>query len=178
LKLSKNTVIIALVILLIGLWIYQVIQSKASFPSNKPAVGDMASNFSLPSQSGNMVSLSDYKDKVVLVNFWASWCPPCKAEMPGFQRVYSSFGAKGFEVIGIAIDDVPPALISEMKITYPIARGNSKVSREYGDIMGVPVSFLIGRDGRIRKKVKGVYSEEDLMRDVENALSKQTIAAE
>lgn len=171
---SKKTVIIVLVLILTGYWVYHVMQGKATFPAKNPAIGAMAPDFSLPSLSGGMLTLSGYKGKVVLVNFWASWCPPCEAEMPAFQKVYEANADKGFEVIGISLDDVAPALISEMKITYPIVKGNNKVSREYGDIMGVPVSFLISRDGRVINKIKGVYSEEDLMKDVESALSKQT----
>lgn len=166
----RKAIIIPLVILLTGFWIYKVIQSNASFPSKKPAVGEMAPEFFLPSMAGSMVALTDYKGKVVLVNFWATWCPPCKAEMTDFQRVYETYADKGFEVIAIALDDVSPKIMNEMKITYHVVKGNDKVLKAYGDISGVPVSFLVGKDGSIARKVKGVYAGDDLKRDVENAL--------
>ena len=114
--------------------------------------------------------LSDFKGKVILVNFWASWCPPCKAELSDFQKVFDSYEDKGFAVIGIVLDDVSPALIKDMGMTFPIVKTNERESKNYGNITDVPVSFLISRDGRIIKKVRKVYPESTLRSDVENAL--------
>jgi thiol-disulfide isomerase/thioredoxin len=117
-----------------------------------------------------MVNLSHYNGQVVLVNFWASWCPSCKTNMNGFQKVYYDYHDKGFVVIGIALDDISPSLISEIGITYPVVKTNKRVTESYGNIADVPVSFLIGGDGKIIKKVKKSYSEGSLRSDLQNAL--------
>ncbi|MDH4162731.1 MAG: redoxin domain-containing protein [Nitrospirota bacterium] len=143
---------------------------RASFNEQKPAVGDPAPNISLADLSGRMLRLADSRGKVVLLNFWASWCPPCKDEMPGFQKVYLSYEDKGFTVIAVAINEVTLADVKALGILFPVLVANDRVKREYGDIAHPPVSFLIGKDGKILKKVKGVYSEDELRKDVQQAL--------
>ena len=143
---------------------------RQPFEQQKPAVGDQAPAISVADLSGRMLRLADYRGKVVLVNFWASWCPPCKDEMPGFQKVYLAFEDKGFAVIAVAINEVTPADVKALGILFPAVVANDRVKRDYGDIAHPPVSFLVGRDGRIIKKVKGVYAEDELKRDVVQAL--------
>ena len=144
--------------------------NRQPFEEQKPAVGEVAPAISLADVSGKMFGLSDFRGRVVLVNFWASWCPPCKDEMPGFQKVYLAYEDKGFAVIGVAMNEVTPAVIKELGILFPVVIANERVNRDYGDIAHPPVSFLIGKDGRIIKKVKGVYSGEELLKDVLTAL--------
>jgi len=144
--------------------------SRQSFEEQKPAVGDPAPALSVADLAGTMVRLADYRGKVVLVNFWASWCPPCKDEMPGFQKVFLAYEDKGFGIIAVAINEVTPADVKALGILFPVVVANDRVRRDYGDIAHPPVSFLIGRDGRIIKKVKNVYPEDALRRDVEEAL--------
>ena len=143
---------------------------RKPFEEQKPAVGETAPVISVADLSGKMLRLADYRGKVVLLNFWASWCPPCKDEMPGFQKVYLQYENQGFTVIGIAINDITPADVRSLNVLFPMVKANERVQRDYGDIAHPPVSFLIGKDGRIIRKVKGVYSEDDLRRDVEKAL--------
>jgi len=167
---SKTTMITVIILCLAGLAAFLYLRNRTPFEEEKPAVGETAPAISLADASGKMLRLADYRGKVVLVNFWASWCPPCKDEMPGFQKVHLAYENKGFVVIGIALDDVPPGLIRELGVLYPVVRTNERVTREYGDIAHVPVSFLINREGTIIKKLKGVYSERLLKDDVETAL--------
>ena len=144
--------------------------SSEPFDNQKPAVGETAPLISVADLSGKMLRLADYRGRVVLLNFWASWCPPCKDEMPGFQKVYLQYEEKGFTVIGVAINDVTPADIKALGLLFPVVAASERVRRDYGDIAHPPVSFLLGRDGRIIKKVKGVYSEDELRKDVQLAL--------
>lgn len=144
--------------------------SRQSFDQQKPAVGEAAPLISTADLSGKMLRLADYRGRVVLLNFWASWCPPCKDEMPGFQKVYLEHEDKGFAIIGVAINDVTPADARALNVLFPLVRANDRVMRDYGDIAHPPVSFLLGRNGRILKKVKGVYPEDDLRKDVQQAL--------
>lgn len=159
-----------IVFLSAGLLIFFYIKNRVPFAEQMPAVNDAAPAISLADLSGNMVSLSDFEGRVVLVNFWASWCPPCKDEMKWFQKIYMDYENKGFAVIGIAVDDVSPSLIREMGITYPVVKTNKRVTKDYGEVADVPVSFLVGRDGRIIKKVRKVYPESALRSDIEDAL--------
>jgi len=133
-------------------------------------VGETAPAISLADLNGKMVTLNEFKGKVVLVNFWASWCPPCTNEMPGFEKVFEEYEAKGFVVIGVALDDIKLSLIRDMRITYPVVRINDRVTRDYGNVSSVPISILVNRDGRIIKKVKKFYPEATLRSDVGRAL--------
>lgn len=169
-KLAKIKIVLSITLLSAGLLIFFYIKNRVPFAEQKPAVNDTAPAISLADLSGKMVSLSDFEGRVILVNFWASWCPPCKAEMPIFQKAFDIYGDKGFAVIGIAVDDVTPALVRDMGIAYPVVKTNKRVTKDYGEVADVPVSFLIGRDGRIIKKVRKVYPESALRSDIEDAL--------
>ncbi|MDI6728480.1 MAG: TlpA disulfide reductase family protein [Thermodesulfovibrionales bacterium] len=167
---SKRNIIWVIVILAVGIYLFPTIKNRVAFAGNKPALNEMAPEFSLKDLNGKNVRLSDFKGKVVLVNFWASWCPPCKMEIPGFQKIYTAYKDKGFTIIGISTDDVSPSFIKDMGMTYPVVMADDKVIRDYGNISGIPTSFLVGRDGRIIKKVMGMYFEGSLKSDLENAL--------
>lgn len=167
---SAKNIIWIVVILAVGIYLFPSIKNRIAFAGNKPALNEVAPQFTLKDLSGKSVQLSDYKGKVVLVNFWASWCPPCKMEIPGFQKIYTAYKDRGFTIIGIATDDVSRSFIKEMGMTYPVVMADDKVIKDYGNISGIPTSFLIGRDGRIIKKIMGMYFESSLKSDLENAL--------
>ena len=166
---KKNTVIILSVVTVICFLVYYFLD-RVPFDQRKPAVGETAPAIALSDISGNMVALSDFKGKIVLVNFWASWCPPCKAELPGFQKVFMDVEERGFVVLAIALDDISLSLIRELGIVFPVMKINDRVKREYGGVSDVPQSILIDREGKIIKKVWKVYSEKDLRADVERAM--------
>ena len=170
---SKRNIIWIIIILAVGIYLFPSVKNRMAFAGNKPALNETAPEFSLKDLNGKSVRLSDFKGKVVLVNFWASWCPPCKMEIPGFQRTYAAYKNRGFTIIGITMDDVSLSFIKDMGMTYPVVMADDKVIRDYGNISGIPTSFLIGRDGRIIKKVMGMYFESSLKRDVENALKRK-----
>jgi thiol-disulfide isomerase/thioredoxin len=165
-KLSKATIAVILALVLGGAYGYYAYTHHVPFDEQKPAVGEAAPAVALADLSGKMLRLADFRGKIVLLNFWASWCPPCKDEMPGFQRVLMTYEDKGFMVIGVAINDISPADVKELGILFPVAVAGERVLKDYGEIAHPPVSFLISRDGKIIKKVKGVYPEEELKRDV------------
>lgn len=135
------------------------------------ARGATAPGFSLPEyQSGKTVHLADYQDKVVLVNFWATWCPPCKEEIPAFLQVRNSLHAEGFEILGISLDEGGPSVVlpfaQEYGITYPLVMGNQALTQSYGGIRGIPTSFLVDREGRIVEKYIGPIDAQTLTEDV------------
>lgn len=139
-------------------------QAAAAF--NLGSGDEPAPAFALRSLDGDVVSLDDYRGQVVLVNFWASWCPPCRVEMPGFERVYRQRQDEGFVILGIATDTHAEAAIREFvaehDITYPILLADRGVVQDYGGVRALPESFLVDRDGRIRHRVIGYFAEPAL----------------
>lgn len=122
------------------------------------------SELSLLTLDGKEVKLSDYKGKVVLVNFWASWCPPCKEEMPIFEKIYQKYSGKNFVILAVNMDTSERALkefLEENHYSFPIVR----IKGEAGmNISGLPTSYLVDKDGSVKKIKLGVYREleEDL----------------
>jgi peroxiredoxin len=166
---SKNIlIIVAVMAAAVALTIYLV--KRTPFEERRPRVGDSAPEIQLGGLSGRMVSLADYKGEVVLVNFWATWCPPCKDELRWFEKVFEEYEDRGFTVIAVSIDDVTPEQVIDMGLLFPVAVANDRVKEGYGGVSDVPVSFLVGRDGRVLKKVRKVYPEDALRADVEAAL--------
>jgi len=117
--------------------------------------------------TGEVVQTDTLAGRVILVNAWATWCGPCVLEMPAFQRVQDELGSHGFLVIGISADEEGPevirAFVEDLGITYPVTVGPHHVlGRLAAQVRGLPTSMLLARDGRLAKKVEGVFPEEDL----------------
>ena len=125
-----------------------------------PQVGFAAPSFTLTKQNGQTVTISDYRGKVVILNFWASWCPPCRAEMPAIQQVYQSYQERGLDVLAInaSNQDTPRAMqdfLGTFAHSYPILLDtNGEVGRLYA-VNSLPTTFFIGRDGIIQELVFG-----------------------
>lgn len=148
-----------------------VLLYKRAVPQASAALGlgsatEPAPLFTLATLAGDSISLSDLRGQVVLVNFWASWCPPCRIEMPGFERVYRERRSEGFTILGIATDTWARASIREFldehDITYPTVLATPQVVREYGGVNALPESYLIDRRGRIRHRIIGYFAEPAL----------------
>ena len=133
--------------------------SARSKPSGPPAaVHSAAPDFSLQDLDGKPLDLASYRGKVVLLDFWATWCTPCRDEIPHFVEFQDKYREQGFQVIGISMDDDPKPVrefYKEFKMNYPVALGNEKVAEAYGGVLGLPITFLIGRDGQIAAKYVG-----------------------
>ena len=121
-------------------------------------VGKRAPELSLQDLYGARVDLAKDRGKVLLLNFWATWCGPCKVEMPRFMQWQKQYGAQGFEVIGVSIDDSEQpaqAFVEKLHLNYPVVMGNAKLGELYGGVLGVPVTFLIDRAGVVRARFDG-----------------------
>lgn len=104
------------------------------------------------------LDLTNYRGKVVLLDFWATWCTPCRGETPHLVELQNKYREQGLQVVGISMDDGPKPVhefYEEFKMNYPVALGNEKVAEAYGGVLGLPVTFLIGRDGRVAAKYVG-----------------------
>lgn len=137
--------------------------------------GIEAPDFNLLTLDGQKVKLSDYRGKAVLLNFWATWCPPCKVEMPWFADLQKQYAKDGLVVLGVAMDDSEPSQIakfaSELGVNYTVLLGTDKVSDDYGDVQYLPTTFFIGRNGAIVDKLTGLLDRKDIEDDVRKTLA-------
>jgi peroxiredoxin len=118
----------------------------------------LAPTIDLTDLNGNPINPSTYKGKVVLINFWAAWCTPCREEIPQFMTLENKYRSRGFQAVGISMDD-PEGVLRDFcrkyKVNYPVVMGNQRIAEEFGGVLGLPTTFLIGRDGRIHAKYEG-----------------------
>lgn len=134
-------------------------------------IGSSMTDFSVKDLQGNPVSSADFRGKVVLVDFWATWCQPCKKEMPGYQSLADRYGSSGFVVIGFKFDVMPDTkdpiqFAKEIGVHYPLAVASDDVKRKFGGIDGLPTTMLYDRAGILRMKVIGF----EYTNNVESAL--------
>ncbi len=132
--------------------------------NEKPAADSAtAPDFALEDHQGNVVRLSDFRGKVTIINFWATWCGPCRQEIPGFVRLYDRYKADGLAIIGVSLDrpgwEVVRPFMKQYKINYPIVLGNQKVVLDYGGIQAIPTTFILNREGRVVDRIIGYRPE-------------------
>lgn len=151
-------------LLLFGAFLIQRAHSQGNYPQ--------APDFSVMDLSGKSISLSDYKGKVLFLNFWATWCPPCRAEIPDFVEVYGQQKAKGLEILGISLDskgkDAIVAFVDKYKINYPVVletrSTTEKLLDDYQPGQFIPTTIVIDKQGRIRNKQVGQMTKDMLLK--------------
>ena len=133
----------------------------------------LAPDFALPDLSGNTVTLSSHRGKVVLLDFWATWCEPCREETPHFVDLQNRYGPQGLQILGVSMDDSPEPVrdfAHKFQINYPVVMGNAKTGQLYGGILGLPVAYLIDRKGRIRSRHIGATNPEVFEKEIPGLL--------
>lgn len=148
------------------------VASGSACPANaKPANLD----FTLKDMDGNDVKLSAYKGKVILLDFWATWCGPCKLEIPWFVEFQTKYGSKGLQALGVSVDDTVDKLkpyVAQLKMNYPVLQGlgHDDVQDAYGPLWGIPVTVVISRDGKICAKHTGISSKDSFENEIRSLL--------
>jgi len=133
-----------------------------------------APEFNLEDFNGKYKSLSEFKGKVVLLNFWAMWCPPCRVELPELSEMYTRYKDKGVVIIGINLDEGRDKdvkhFLSDRKITLPVLHGTRKIVEAYGNFFGIPTSFLIDKNGYMSKSFPGYQPKETIEAEIKKII--------
>jgi peroxiredoxin len=121
-------------------------------------VGKKAPEITRTDLNGGRVDLAGFRGKVVLLDFWATWCASCQVEMPAFLQWQRDYGTRGLQIIGISMDDDPALarrLAAKLRLNYPVAMGDEKLGEVYGGVLGLPLTYLIDRKGIVRARFQG-----------------------
>lgn len=145
-------------------------------PNSPKSDGAATAAFSFKDLKGNTVDSASLRGKVVLVDFWATWCVPCESEIPHLVEWQQKYGAQGLQVVGLSMDDtagpVQPYL-AKHNVQYPVAMADDKTIAAFGGVLGLPVNVIVGRDGKVLAKHAGVTDIAVLQKEVEQALAAQ-----
>ena len=132
-------------------------------------------DFTVKDMDGKSVSLASFKGKVIVLDFWATWCPPCKAEIPGFVELQNAYGSQGLQIVGVSVDDPVEKLgpfAAEFKMNYPVlvGLGRDDLQDAYGPMWGIPTTFVINRQGKICRKHSGLVGKDRYEQDIKALL--------
>lgn len=153
------------------------LESRAEEAVCDPAAKIANLDFTLKDMNGKDVTLSGYRGKVILLDFWATWCAPCRVEIPGFVKLYKKYQSRGLIVLGVSVDDPVSTLkpfAAELKMNYPVLVGLDREDLQgaFGPLLGLPTSFIIGRDGRICKQHTGFAPKEQFEWEIKALISR------
>jgi thiol-disulfide isomerase/thioredoxin len=178
---KRDPIVVVVVAMVISLLLVFGVAKARHQGDSLPQAGSslknqMAPDFSLASLDGKTtIRLSDYRGKAVLLNFWATWCVPCKIEMPWFVELQKEYGPQGFQIIGVAMDDASLEDIAkfakEMGVNYPILLGQESVGQSYGGVSVLPTTFFLDRDGKLIAREFGLQSRSVFVDHIKKALS-------
>lgn len=145
---------------------------QGSAPKQHP----LAPDFTLPQLDGKSLTLSSFRGKIVVLDFWATWCIPCREEIPHFVELQDKYRNHGLQIIGVSMDDSADPVrpfAQKFHINYPVVMGNARLGEQYGGILGLPIAFLLDVDGRIIKKHIGATAPDVFSSEVAATLPKQ-----
>ncbi len=183
---KRNPLVILVVAIVVALMLYVGFHlARGSRPGSGAASlgvdGKMAPDFVLQSIDDKTVRLADFRGKAVLLNFWATWCAPCKIEMPWFVELQRQYGPEGLQVLGVAMDDASKEDIAkfakDMGVNYPILIGKESVGDAYGGVQFLPTTYFIGRDGKVVAHEFGLKSRSEFEDNIKKALGQGQVQA-
>ena len=154
-------------------------------PYVSPLAGKQAPNFTLEDSTGQKISLTSYKGKAVLLNFWATWCGPCKVEIPWFVQLQQKYGPQGFQILGVSDDDLDKddkskltqekaeivKFASGMHMNYPVLFDGDSISAPYGGVDSLPTSFYIDRSGKVVTSILGLAPRDEIEANIKKLLA-------
>jgi thiol-disulfide isomerase/thioredoxin len=153
-------------------------EADAAMPDQQGSnlIGQAAPAFTLTDLSGNKVSLADFKGKPVVVNFWATWCGPCKLEMPWFEEFYGKYKSQGLVVLGLSQDDDTPkatiaAAAKKIGVSYPILLPDDAVAKKYGGVDYLPETFYVAKDGKVVVTTAGAPSKDEMEANIQKTIA-------
>lgn len=184
---KSSLVIIAVVAVIVATYLADRATRQPKNSLAKVTLGSAAAkpapDLTLKDLDGKSLSLAQYKGKVVLVNFWATWCEPCQVEIPWLIEMQQKYAAKGFTVLGIAMDEEGASVVtpwvnkerfdvsgSKSQMNYPIVIGDDAAADKFGGLLGYPTSVLISRDGKVIKRITGIISYDEISKSIESQL--------
>jgi thiol-disulfide isomerase/thioredoxin len=176
---KKNPLILFFIAALVAAMLFAGVRMAHNNAANGPGkgqlIGSAAPDFELPTLDGKNLKLSDLRGKAVLLNFWATYCGPCKIEMPWFVELQKEYGPQGFQIIGVAMDDASTEDIAkfakEMGVNYPILLGKDSVGESYGGVNVLPTTFFVDRGGKLIAREFGLQSRSVFVDNIKKALS-------
>jgi peroxiredoxin len=178
-------IVVAMVAALMLVFGFNVARERAGADLGPPSMtGKTAPDFTLQTLDGKPVRLADFRGKAVLLNFWATWCEPCKLEMPWFTELQKQYGSQGLQILGVAMDDANPADIArfarQMQVDYPILVGKESqrdtLANSYGGVQFLPESFYIDRDGKVVERIFGLRPKAEIEDYVKKTLNQPHVA--
>ena len=174
---KKNPLVLFFVGAVVAVMVFAGIHSAHNFakgPKNEQIMGGIAPDFDLKAIDGSSLKLSSLRGKAVLLNFWATYCEPCKVEMPWFVELQKQYGPQGFQVVGVAMDDASAdnvlAFAKKMGVNYPILLGQESVGQSYGGIPVLPTTIFIDRNGKVIAREFGLQSRSVFVEHIKQAL--------
>src|SRR5579864_3017405 len=179
---KRNPLALVVVALVVAAMLYVGVHRARRSGPPRLTQSTAAPDFSLESLDGKKMHLSDFRGKAVLLNFWATWCEPCKIEMPWFVQLEKQYGPEGLQILGVAMDDTSETEIAqfakEMGVNYPVLLGKESVGDAYGGIINLPTTFYIDRNGHIVERIEGLHSRHDMESNIKAALSNGKVQAQ
>lgn len=179
---KRDPVVILVVAMAVSLMLVFAMSMMRHAPRKAGAIqlNGAAPDFSLQSLEGKTIRLSDFRGKVVVLNFWATWCDPCKVEMPWFVDLQKQYGPNGLQFLGVAMDDASPKDIAsftrDIGVNYPILLGKEAVGDAYGGVQFLPETFYVDRDGKLVDRAFGLKGRGEIEDHVRKALGLTGVA--
>jgi thiol-disulfide isomerase/thioredoxin len=169
----KKNLLTVVVVIVVAVALFFIVRRHGVPAAASAQQGAAAPDFSLTDLNGRPLALSAYRGKVVLLDFWATWCVPCREEIPHLIDLQNKYGSQGLQIVGVSMDDSPDPVrdfYQHFKMNYPVVMGDARTGELYGGVLGLPIAFVVGPDGKITSKHIGATDISVLEKEVAKLL--------